>query len=69
MVKLKSAKVFVAVFCIAIMLFAHIPSATVSAFNYPKISFGKAQKGELQDYFGGVSYEFHLTTLVQLIQI
>ena len=60
MTKSKSAKMLVAFVCVVVMLFTYIPSSFASAFSYPKISFGKTQKGKLQDYFGGVSYEFQL---------
>ncbi len=56
----KSVKNLIAFILVAIIIFSCIPSCLVGAFNYPKISLGKEQKGKLQDYFGAVSYEFNL---------
>lgn len=53
---------FVCLLSVVMLLGSFAFSPEVSAFSYPKIALGKTMKGDLEDYFGGVSYELNLAS-------
>lgn len=50
----------IVVFALVICVLQSVLITPVSAFNYQKINLGSTKKGDLQDYFGCVSYELVL---------
>lgn len=61
--KRKISKAIISLVVVFVMLFGTFAvSSNVLAFNYPKISFSKSVNGNLEDYFGDVSYELNLSS-------